>query len=230
MTLLADRIHLVEERITAACRRVSRSRSEVTLVAVTKTVTALVAQQLVDLGVHDLGENRAQELWAKARTVTGPVRWHMIGHLQRNKIDRTLPLVRMVHAVDSVRLLNALELECAKRRQTLDVLLECNASGEASKQGFAPGEPAGLAPLLAELKFVRVKGLMTMAAFEQDAEYCRPTFALLRQMRDELRPRLAAPHAMEQLSMGMSNDFEVAIEEGATIIRLGTILFEGSEE
>ena len=191
MTLLADRLHLVEERITAACRRVGRNRSEVTLVAVTKTVTAPVAQQLVELGLLDLGESRPQELWAKEQIVTGPVRWHMIGHLQRNKVERTLPFVHLVHAVDSVRLLNALELECAKRKQTLDILLECNASGEASKLGFAPSEPAKLVPLLAGLKFVRVQGLMTMAAFEQDPENCRPTFALLRQIRDELRPRLA---------------------------------------
>jgi pyridoxal phosphate enzyme (YggS family) len=227
MTLLADRLHLVEERISAACRRAGRVRSEVTLVAVTKSVTTEMAQQLLKLGIHDLGENRPQELWRKAAALKGALHWHLIGHLQRNKVEKTLPLVRMIHSVDSVRLLDALEAEAAKRGQPLDVLLECNVSGEASKHGFAVAEVCGLAAVLLALQHVHVRGLMTMAAFEANPENCRPTFAGLRRLGEKLGRQLAAPHDMTELSMGMSNDFEVAIEEGATIIRLGTVLFEG---
>jgi PLP dependent protein len=228
VTLLADRLHTVEERIAAACRRVGRVRGDVTLIAVTKTVPLTVAAQVAELGVHDLGENRPQELWRKAAALPG-VRWHLIGHLQRNKIDKTLPLVQRIHAVDSVRLLEALEQEAGQQGRVVPVLLECNASGEASKQGFALADVPGLVPQLAKCRHACVTGLMTMAAFELDPEKCRPTFAALRRMRDRLRPELPSPHWLEHLSMGMSNDFEVAIEEGATMVRLGTVLFEGME-
>jgi pyridoxal phosphate enzyme (YggS family) len=204
----------VEERIGKACARAGRRRAEVTLVAVTKTVAAEVAGLLPELGVFDLGENRPQELWRKAEALPKEIRWHLIGHLQRNKIDRTLALVQMVHAVDSVRLLHALEAEAIAQRGEIAVLLEVNASGEASKQGFAPAE----LPDLSALKQVKVRGLMTMAAL-QDPEACRPTFVRMREMRDQL--------GLTDLSMGMSNDFEIAIEEGATFIRLGTVLFDG---
>ena len=195
-----------------------RRRSEVTLVAVTKTVSAELAALLPELGVRDLGENRPQELWHKSDALPKDVRWHLIGHLQRNKIDKTLPLTHLIHAVDSVRLLQALELEAGKQQRQISVLLEVNASGEASKQGFAPSELASVVPTVHELKHVQVRGLMTMAALQEPAA-CRPTFVLLRNLRDQLR--------LEHLSMGMSNDFEIAIEEGATFIRLGTVLFEG---
>jgi PLP dependent protein len=219
--VLADRLADVETRLERACRRAGRARREVTLVAVTKTVSPQVATVLPELGVLDLGENRPQELWRKAAALP-TVRWHLIGHLQRNKIERTLPLVRCVHAVDSLRLLAALEEASAAR--PLDVLLEVNASGEASKQGFQPDEVPGLAATLAGLRQVRVCGLMTMAAFEDDPERCRPTFVRLRTLRDQLQATLGGPR-LEHLSMGMSNDFEVAVEEGATLVRLGTVLF-----
>jgi pyridoxal phosphate enzyme (YggS family) len=226
---LAERLHIVEERIGAACRRAGRPRSEVTLVAVTKSITPAVAAQIAALGVQDLGENRPQELWRKAAALPG-VRWHLIGHLQRNKIERTLPLVQRIHSVDSVRLLEALEREAGRRGQALEVLLECNASGEATKQGFAVAQVPALVPRLAAFRHVHLTGLMTMAALEPDAERCRPAFAALRRLRDQLRPQLPPPHRLEHLSMGMSNDFEVAIDEGATLIRLGTVLFQGLEE
>jgi len=227
MTPLKERLQAVEERIAAACRRAGRPRADVTLVAVTKTVGVDIARQLVDAGVRDLGENRPQELWRKAAGLPAGVRWHLIGHLQRNKVEKTLPLVTMIHSVDSIRLLGALEAEAARRSQTLAVLLECNASGETSKQGFVPAELPALVPQLAKLRHVQVVGLMTMAAYDPNPEHCRPTFAALRQLRDQLRQSLAPPHRMAHLSMGMSNDFEAAIEEGATLIRLGTVLFEG---
>ncbi len=217
----------VEVRIQRACQQAGRARSDVQLVAVTKTLSVELAGLLPELGLLDLGENRPQELWRKAAALPPAIRWHLIGHLQRNKIERTLPLVHLLHSVDSTRLLTALEAALAQRGRTLDVLLEVNASREPSKHGFTPEEVPGLAPTIASLPHVRVQGLMTLAAFEEDAERCRPTFAMVRGLRDRLRQELGTPHGLGQLSMGMSNDFEVAIEEGATLVRIGTALFEG---
>jgi PLP dependent protein len=222
---LRDRIDAVEERLRQACRRAGRLRTDVTLVAVTKTTTVEVASVLPDLGIVDLGENRPQELWRKAAALPKSIRWHLVGHLQRNKIERTLPLVRLIHSVDSLRLLQALEEEGLP--DGVPVLLEVNASHEASKHGFTPDELPKLADQLAALQTVRLQGLMTMAAYEEDPQRCRPTFALLRDLRDRLQARLGPGRKLEHLSMGMSNDFEVAIEEGATLVRIGTALFEG---
>ncbi len=225
---IAENLAAVEQRIGAACCRAGRSRAEVTLIAVTKTVSSDLAALLPKLGVHDLGESRPQELWRKAAVVPSPVRWHLIGHLQRNKIERTLPLVECIHTVDSLRLLTALEEACRKTSRSLPVLVEVNASREASKHGFAPEDVPALAAHLAELRHVRVEGLMTMAAYEEDPQRTRPTFAMLCQLRDRLAVELNRP--LPHLSMGMSNDFDIAIEEGATLVRLGTILFEGIAE
>jgi pyridoxal phosphate enzyme (YggS family) len=198
----------------------------VTLVAVTKSVPVEVAALLPELGVVDLGENRPQEFWRRAEVLPN-ARWHFIGHLQRNKIERTLAFVHLLHSVDSVRLILALEEEAAKQERSVDVLLEINASGESNKHGFAPEELSAVLPELAKLRQVHVRGLMTMAAFEENPEQCRPTFATLRELRDRLRGELGPPHNLANLSMGMTNDFEVAIEEGATLVRVGTALFEG---
>ncbi len=225
-TILEQRLRKVEGRISAACRRGGRPREAVRLVAVTKTVGPGVAAVLPELGVLDLGESRPQELWAKA-AVRGPVRWHLVGHLQRNKVARTLPLVHLIHSADSLRLLAEVEAEAARQGRDVSVLLEVNASRESAKHGFPPEEVPGLAPHLNGLSRVRVEGLMGMAAFEEDPERCRPTFALLRELRDRLRERVAERHPLTELSMGMTNDFEVAVEEGATLVRLGTVLFEG---
>jgi pyridoxal phosphate enzyme (YggS family) len=224
-TRLADRLAAVEARIEAACRRSGRARAEVALVAVTKTASVEAALAIHELGVGNLGENRPQELWKKAAQLPGAIRWHLIGHLQRNKIERTLPLVCRIHSVDSVRLLEALEVEAARTRRPVDVLLEINASREVSKHGFAANELPAVVPHLEKLRHVRVSGLMTMAAYEEDPERCRPTFAALRNQRDWLRGQLGAAHPIDDLSMGMTNDFEVAIEEGATLVRIGSALF-----
>jgi pyridoxal phosphate enzyme (YggS family) len=228
-SLIAERLAAVEDRLSAACHRAGRSRADVTLVAVTKTVSAEVATLLPGLRVHDLGESRPQELWRKAAAVP-LVRWHLIGHLQRNKIERTLPMVSRIHSVDSLRLLRALETaaETLADPRPLPALLEVNVSREASKHGFAPEEVDDIAAALAVLKHVRVDGLMTMAAYEEDPEKTRPTFRALRELRDRLAAAVRRP--LPHLSMGMSNDFEIAVEEGATMVRLGTVLFEGIAE
>jgi pyridoxal phosphate enzyme (YggS family) len=225
--LLADRLAAVEERLRAACARAGRRREDVTLVAVTKTVSPENAGLLHGLGVVDLGESRPQELWRKAAALPSTVRWHLIGHLQRNKIERTVPLVGLIHSVDSVRLLHEIDGEAGRRGVPAEVLLEVNASGEASKGGFAPAELFGLAPVIRELRHAQVRGLMTMAAYEEDPERTRPTFARLRDFRNLLQAELGPMHSLCHLSMGMTNDFEVAVEEGATLVRLGTVVFEG---
>ncbi len=224
---LAANLASVERRLAAACARAGRAREQVTLVAVTKTVSADVARLLPELGVFDLGESRPQELWRKAELLPRTVRWHLIGHLQRNKIERTLPLVHCIHSVDSERLLTALDVIDAGR--AAEVLLEFNCGGEANKLGFAPEQAETLVPVLRALKRVCVMGLMTMAPFEDDPERCRPVFARLRQLRDRLRQEVGELHPLGELSMGMSNDFEIAVEEGATIVRLGTVLFKESQ-
>jgi len=223
--VLRRNLETIEGRMRAACQRAGRPRGDVTLIAVTKTVSADVAAMWPELGVADLGESRPQELWHKATVVPAGIRWHMIGHLQRNKVERTLPLVAMVHSVDSLRLLQAIDQVAEKQGCLAEVLLEVNASGEASKHGFAPDELLGLTSQIQACKNVHKIGLMTMAAPTDDPEDARSTFLALRELRDKLGIGFGSwlPH----LSMGMSDDFEVAVEEGATLVRIGTALYEG---
>jgi pyridoxal phosphate enzyme (YggS family) len=222
-TVLAERLTAVRSRIEAACCRAGRASSEVTLVAVTKTVTPEIAAIAAELGLLDLGESRPQELWKKAAAVP-TARWHLIGHLQRNKLDRTVPLVTLIHSVDSERLLEALAAFRVKQATPVSVLLEVNCSREAAKGGFSPDSLPALTDKLKSLSGISLRGLMTMAAYSENPEDARHTFAELRRLRDDLRSRSGL--ALPDLSMGMSGDFEVAIEEGATLVRIGTTLFE----
>jgi pyridoxal phosphate enzyme (YggS family) len=223
-SVLADRIAGVRARVAEACRRAGRNPAGVTLVGVTKTVSPGVAALVAELGLRDLGESRPQELWKKAEALAG-ADWHLIGHFQRNKIDRTVPLVALIHSVDSERLLDALDAFGRKRGAPVPVLLEVNCSGESSKGGVAPADVPALADTLAARSGVEVRGLMTMAAYSDDPQSARPAFARLRALRDELRARTGL--ALAELSMGMSGDFEIGVEEGATFVRVGSTLFEG---
>ena len=226
--ILGQRLEAIRTRVQAACGRVGRSPESVTLIGVTKTVGHEVAQALVDLGVADLGENRPQELWRKSDLVSG-ARWHVIGHLQRNKVERTVGLSSLIHSVDSERLLEAIEAEAKRIGKQTAVLLEVNCSGEDAKHGFTPEAVLAFTSNLKPLHFVRIEGLMTMAALADDPEAARPAFRRLAGLQKELRQVLGDQHPLNQLSMGMSGDFEVAIEEGATHIRLGTVLVGGLE-
>jgi pyridoxal phosphate enzyme (YggS family) len=181
---------------------------------------------LPELGVRDLGESRPQELWKKQAAIPA-ARWHLIGHLQRNKIDKTIPLVSLTHSVDSERLLAALHEFGTKRGEPVPVLLEVNCSREEAKGGFRPEDLTAVGDRAVSLAGVRLEGQMTMAALYDDPEWSRPTFAELRELRDQLRRRTGLP--LTHLSMGMSNDFEIAVEEGATLVRVGTTLFAGLE-
>ena len=213
------------ERIDAARRRAGRT-DDVTLIAVTKSIPASTAEAAWRFGIRNMAENRPQELWKKAAAIPDAT-WHLIGHLQRNKIERTVPLCSLIHSVDSPRLLEALDAFGRQRNQPVPILLEVNCSREAAKGGFAPEELPALAEKLPAFVGLKIDGLMTMAAHHENPELCRPTFAECHRLRAKLREwsGLTLPH----LSMGMSNDFEIAIEEGATMVRLGSVLFEGLE-
>jgi PLP dependent protein len=218
----------VREQMAAAAKRAGRDRGEVKLVGVTKYVEPPVARLLVEAGLCDLAESRPQELWTKAAALADlKIAWHMIGHLQRNKVRRTLPLVACIHSVDSLRLLEEISREAVAQSLDARVLLEVNVSGDAAKHGLAPGEVEPLLPKIAELPRLKVLGLMTMAALEGGSDEARRNFAALRELRDSLATYCPGNVSLKELSMGMSGDFEIAIEEGATLVRVGSALFEG---
>ncbi|HVX12258.1 MAG TPA: YggS family pyridoxal phosphate-dependent enzyme [Pirellulales bacterium] len=226
---LADNLEHIRARIVEAARRSGRMAADVRLVAVTKYVDVDVTRELIAAGCRALGESRPQELWRKAQAfVNESLEWHLIGHLQRNKVARTLPLIRLLHAGDSLRLIEAVNEEAARTtNEPVPLLLEVNVSGDPSKHGFQPDELEPLGERLAALARVRIDGLMCMAAREGDLDRTRRDFERLRQLRDQLRAVWPGQLALDELSMGMSGDFEVAIEEGATIVRVGSSLFEG---
>ena len=218
----------VRASIAAAATRAGRPPETVKLVGVTKYVGPEVVRALVAAGLRDLAESRPQQLWEKAAALADlPLRWHQVGHLQRNKVRRTVPLVAMVESVDSVRLAAAIDQVAAERGRRVPVLLEVNISGEAAKHGFAPSEVEAALGAVAGLGHMEVRGLMGMAGLEGHLEDARRQFASLRDLRDRLQPVCPNGIALAELSMGMSADFEVAIEEGASMVRIGSALFEG---
>ncbi len=217
---LPERVAEVRGRIAAAVARGGHGQ-EVTLVAVTKTHGPEAVEAAVRAGVPDVGENRVQEALPKMDAVTGDARWHLIGHLQRNKVKALTRFV-LLHALDRSVLAEAVDALGRTMGRTFDVLMQVNVSGEASKGGYAPAEWEPAAGRLRELTGLRVRGVMTMAPLEANETELRAVFAGARRARDVLR---AAGHDAGMLSMGMSNDYEIAVEEGATCVRLGTVLF-----
>jgi pyridoxal phosphate enzyme (YggS family) len=225
---IADNLHQVRERIDAAAVRSGRRAEDIQLVAVTKYVGLDEIRAVVATGCNVLGESRPQQLWERAEQLADlPIRWHFIGHLQRNKIRRTLPSLAMIHSVDSPRLADALNQTAGELSLRVPVLLEVNTSGETAKGGFGPDEIEPEMATLAEYEHLEIRGLMCMAALEGGLETARGNFAALRTLRDSLRTNCPANIVLDELSMGMSGDYEVAIEEGATIVRVGSALFEG---
>lgn len=220
---LAENLAAVQTRIATACERAGRDHAEVTLVAVSKNHPAETVAEAVALGQILFGENRVQEAKAKIPLSPGRARWHFIGHLQSNKARDAVSLFEMIESVDSVALASELQKQAEKQARTLKILLEVNVAGESSKFGWNPER------LLAELEQVNafprleLHGLMTVAPYSTDAEKVRPVFRRLRELRDRCADALGAP--LPVLSMGMSGDLEVAIEEGATIVRVGTAIF-----
>ncbi len=217
---LGSRIARVEASIETARVRGGRGQS-VTIVAVTKTYGPDAPLAAWDAGVRDVGENRVQEAAEKMATVTVPLRWHMIGHLQRNKVKQ-LDAFHLVHSMDSARLADALATHGTERGRPVDVLLQVNVSGEGTKGGYQPSGIERECERLRGLSGVIVRGVMTMAPFDADERTLREVFGGARRCGEQLR---AAGHPASELSMGMSGDYEVAVEEGATLVRLGTVLF-----
>jgi pyridoxal phosphate enzyme (YggS family) len=235
MGKLKDNLQRTRDRIAAACQRVGRSPDSVALVAVTKTVGMNTVRKLVELGQRDLGENRVQQLTERAeQTVAwkddprlGAVRWHMIGHLQRNKVRPLLPWLHWLHSLDSLRLAEELNNQAVKTGVKIQAFLEVNASGERSKSGVAVGAATHLIEQVRTLPTIQIIGLMTMAPLVDNPESVRRYFVRTRELFDEIRSMQLVGQEFQGLSMGMSQDFEVAIEEGSTLVRVGTALFEG---
>lgn len=226
----------VRDRVAEACRRAGRDPAGVRLVGVTKYVSAAATRMLLDAGCLDLAESRPQSLWIKARELAShepPPRWHLIGHLQRNKIRRTLPLVDLLHSLDSLRLLEAIEAEAAAAGRVCEALIEVNIAGDPGRTGVMEAEVAAMLEAAARARHVRVLGLMGMAAVPDGPENtasARRQFARLRELRDDLARRVPTATGLGELSMGMSGDFVEAILEGATLVRVGSALWEGVGE
>lgn len=224
---ISDHVTVVREAVAEARERIAAARArgghgqEVTLIAVTKTHGPEAVEAAYAAGVEDVGENRVQEAERKMAQVTVPVRWHLIGHLQTNKAAQ-VHRFHLLHSLDRDRLANALQEEMRRRETVLDVLVQVNVSGEASKGGYEPAALPALADRLHELRNLRVRGVMTMAPFDAEEATLRHVFSGAREARAELQRR---GHEAPVLSMGMSGDFEIAVEEGATHVRLGTMLF-----
>jgi hypothetical protein len=225
---LEERLRATRERIGEVASRVNRAPDDIQLVAVSKTVPVEVLHDAYALGLRVFGENRVQEAQEKIAALALPdIRWELIGHLQTNKANRAAELFARVQSVDSLRLAEALSARVVALGKTLPILLEVNVTGEASKSGFAPAETVEAAYAIANLPGLRPGGLMTIAPLVDDPEDVRPVFRALRESRDQLREAvpLGDDGGWPELSMGMSDDFAVAIEEGATLIRLGRALF-----
>lgn len=224
---IAGNISVIRERMTQAARRAHRSPEEITLMAVTKTVEQARIREAYEAGILVFGENRVQEFAAKADALRNlaEVRWHLIGHLQSNKSSQAAKLFMAIDAVDSLRLAQRLNSAAQALGQKLEALAEINLGGESSKHGFAP-DSAELRELLqqsAEFTHLKIQGLMAIPPFTEDPEGARPYFRRLRQLRDELAK--ASGLKLNTLSMGMSHDFEIAVEEGSTCVRIGTAIF-----
>ncbi len=218
-----DNLKYATERIEAATLRSGRQAGQVTLLAVTKTVSAERIREAAALGLTLIGENRVQEAWAKFPLLSDlPLSWHLIGHLQSNKVKRALHFATLIESVDSLRIAREIDREAAALGKRIECFLEVNTSGESQKFGVAPDEAEALAGEIANLPHLHLTGLMTIGALSADSQRIRSCFRTLRRLQERLN---AAGSGITRLSMGMSDDFEIAIEEGATLVRLGRALF-----
>lgn len=223
--MLQEQYEEVQKKIEAACHRCGRDRSEVTLIAVSKTKPLEMLQEIYDLGERNFGENKVQELTGKYEAMPKDIHWHMIGHLQRNKVKYIIDKVELIHSVDSLRLAKTISEEAEKHGCTAHILLEVNVAGEESKFGMTVEEVPGLAEEIALLPNIRIDGLMTIAPFVEDPEENRPVFRKLKKLSVDIKAKNINNVTMAVLSMGMTNDYEIAIEEGATMVRVGTAIF-----
>ena len=223
--MIKEQLEEVRERVNAACLRAGRDPKSVTLIAVSKTKPAQAVQEAYEAGARDFGETKVQEILQKQPALPQDIRWHMIGHLQRNKVHQVIGKAVLIHAVDSLRLAEQIEQEAAKRNLDVDVLLEINVAKEESKYGFFLEDAEEAIRQISSLPHVHIKGLMTIAPFVENPEENRGIFQKLYQFSVDINDKNIDNVTMGVLSMGMSGDFEVAIEEGATMVRVGTSIF-----
>jgi len=215
----------VRERIARAAERSGRSASDITVVAVTKTFGPETVEEAVRGGICDVGENRVQEFLEKADRVSLDCRWHLVGHLQTNKVNKAIGRFAMIQSIDSIKLAEKLSRAGGERGITTDVLIEVNTSGEASKHGFDPEETVEAFGGIARLPALSVRGLMTVGPWVEDEAIVASAFGTLRKLKEDMERSASDDILLEHLSMGMSDDFELAIREGSTMVRLGRVLF-----
>ena len=222
MSFIEENLRDVEERIRAACLRSNRKREDVTLIVVSKTKPVSMIREVLELGPLDFGENKPQELRDKYDLLPKEIRWHMIGNLQRNKVKYVVPRAYMIHSVGSYELAEQIEKESARRGLVMPCLAEVNIAKEASKEGIMREDAVDFIRRVSEFKHIRMEGLMTVAPYVSDPEQNRPYFRALRNLAVDIEHENIDNVYMRNLSMGMTGDFEVAVEEGATMIRVGT--------
>lgn len=223
--MIEENMKSVDEAIGGACGRAGRARDEVTLIAVSKTKPVSLLREAYDAGARDFGENRVQELLDKIPELPSDIRWHMIGHLQRNKVKYIVDKVAMIHSVDSVWLAEEISREAVKKGVFVDILIEVNVAGEESKFGAAVWEVPKMVEEIAGMPSVRIRGLMTIAPYTEDPEENRQFFRDLKKLSVDIEHKNIDNVDMSVLSMGMTGDYSVAIEEGATCVRVGTGIF-----
>ena len=225
MSMVVENLAEVEKHICEACARAGRSRDEVTLIAVSKTKPVSMIEELLPGGTRDFGENKVQELVDKYEVLPKDIHWHLIGHLQRNKVKYVVDKACLIHSVDSMRLAETISEEGVKKGVTVPVLIEVNVAGEESKFGVTLEETEGLVREIAKLPSIQIKGLMTIAPYVEDPEENRVHFSRLQQLSVDIKNKNIDNVSMDVLSMGMTGDYQVAIEEGATMVRVGTGIF-----
>jgi len=222
---IRENVQFARNKIAEACRRSGRKSEEIELVAITKTVDVEQINEAIEAGIRVVGENRVQEAWRKFQEVGEKVHWHMVGHLQTNKVKRVLQFADMIHSVDSVYLAREIQTQAKKLEKTIEILIQVNTSGEESKFGLEPEATIGAIEEVSTLPNLKIKGLMTIGAFLPNPEDVRPCFKLLHDLKDRVNERGITSVEIGTLSMGMTNDYEIAIEEGSTMVRVGTAIF-----
>lgn len=223
--MLAENLQEVEKKIQESCKKANRAREEITLIAVSKTKPVSMLKEVYELGIRDFGENKVQELSEKYTQMPSDMTWHMIGHLQRNKVKQVIDKAALIHSVDSIRLAETIEAEAAKQNIIVNILLEVNVAEEDSKFGLKVDEVFPTVEKIATFPHIRIKGLMTIAPFVENPEENRTVFARLQKLSVDIAKKNIDNVSVDILSMGMTNDYQVAIEEGATMIRVGTGIF-----
>ena len=223
--MIKENLLVVEQNIQRACQKAGRDRSEVTLIAVSKTKPVSDIRQAMECGITVFGENKVQEIKDKTEEIKEPLSWHMIGHLQANKVKYLPGRVCMIHSVDNVKLAKEIEKQFSKTDQKIDVLIEVNMAQEESKFGLTAGQTPDFVKEICTLPHLNIRGLMTIAPYTEDPESNRKYFKGLRELREEINALELPGVHMDTLSMGMTGDYEVAIEEGATFVRVGTGIF-----